>query len=84
MDIGDRMRQRRKHIGMSVAQLARHTELTESAIRAIESGQTKHVRLPNGLEIADSLGVSPWWLLGEDDPLDAKIQHSLEYTRIRN
>jgi transcriptional regulator with XRE-family HTH domain len=42
--------------------------LTEGAIRQIESGQTKSASLANGLRIAHVLNVSPWALLGEEEP----------------
>jgi transcriptional regulator with XRE-family HTH domain len=67
-EFGKRLRRAREQAHLTVGKLAQNVGLTEGAIRQMERGLTKNAVLPNGLEIAHVLGVSPWWLVGKDEP----------------
>lgn len=65
MGIGGRVRQRRIELGLTIAELAKASDLSNSAISELESGRSKGS--PSIHKIAAALEVSPEWLGGESD-----------------
>jgi transcriptional regulator with XRE-family HTH domain len=69
--IGERLRRLRESSGLSVLALARVAGIGENAVRKIESGDSKQPSFTTGVRIAKALGVSPWELAGEREPLQS-------------
>lgn len=68
---GKRLRRIRESRSFSLTELGFLTGVSESAIRQMESGQTKYASLPVGVRIAEVLGVTPSYLaFGEGDGRD--------------
>ncbi len=65
---GDRLKAAREAAGLSVGKLAQAVEVTEGAIRQMESGQTKSASLKIGIRLARALQVSSEMLAGEPGP----------------
>jgi transcriptional regulator with XRE-family HTH domain len=59
---GARLRRLRVARGLSCTQLASRVGVTESAIRQMESGQTKIASFITGLRIAKELSTTAWYL----------------------
>lgn len=69
---GERVRALRTQRAMTLSELARRVEVTEGAIRQMESGQTKSASLVVGLRLARLFEVSPWFLAtGRDAPAES-------------
>ena len=67
MNIANRIKERRKILGMTQQALAEAVGVTQNAIHKLEDGTTQKPR--NILEIAKILKCQPSWLLfGRDDP----------------
>jgi transcriptional regulator with XRE-family HTH domain len=72
--IGMRLRRLRLAHGLSAAALARKVNVTEAAIRAIETGDSKSPSFTVGVRLADALGVTARFLAFGDGPdLEARI-----------
>lgn len=70
--VGERVRRLREAQGWSEAVLAGMIGLTEAAIKKLESSGSKAPSFPNGLLMAQALGVSAWMLaFGTDPPVQA-------------
>ncbi len=66
---GERLRTLRMQHALTPSELARRVDVTEGAIRQMESGQTKSASFVVGLRLARLLDVSPWFLAtGADAP----------------
>ena len=63
MDIGDRIKQRRKDLKLTQRQLGKLVGVTGSAISQMELGQTQHLLAKHALALAKTLNVSVEWLL---------------------
>jgi transcriptional regulator with XRE-family HTH domain len=68
---GDRLRSLRTRRRLTTSALARAVDVTESAIRQMESGQTKSASFAVGLRLARVLKVTPWFLATGDEAGDA-------------
>ena len=69
---GERLRALRMKRALTPSELARRVDVTEGAIRQMESGQTKSASFAVGLRLARLLEVSPWYLAtGADAPAEA-------------
>lgn len=72
--IGMRLRRLRVAHGLSAAALARTVNVTEAAIRAIETGDSKSPSFPVGVRLAEALGVTARYLAFGDGPdLEARV-----------
>jgi transcriptional regulator with XRE-family HTH domain len=67
---GERLKSLRTRRRMTPSALARAVDVTESAIRQMESGQTKSASFAVGLRLARALGVTPWFLATGDEKAD--------------
>ena len=56
--LGERIRARRKEVGMTAARLAAAAHVTENAIRKLESGDSIEPRFSTGMRIAEALELS--------------------------
>lgn len=62
--MGRRIKTTRRAKGLTAAELARKTGVTENAIRKLESGDSKEPRFTTAMRIADALGVAPNFISG--------------------
>ena len=68
MSISERIKERRKALGITQEQLAKMVGVSQNAIHKLEDGTTKKPR--NILELAKVLGCQPDWLQsGKDEPV---------------
>lgn len=68
-ELKHRLRRLRERAGFTPSSLAHAVNVTEGAIRQMESGQTKSPSFPVGILLAHELGVTPEYLaFGEDGP----------------
>lgn len=73
--IGMRLRRLRVAHELSAAALARKVDVTEAAIRAIETGDSKSPSFTVGVRLAEALGVTPHYLAFGDGPdLEARVR----------
>lgn len=77
--IGDRIKQRRLEIGMTLEDVANMVGVAVSTIQRYERGKIEKIKLPVVESIARALRVSPEWLIGKTDDMrvnkpDAKGQ----------
>lgn len=71
VEIGLRMRQRRKELGLTLQNIADEIGVQNSTILRYEKGSFEKIKLPVIEAIAEALHVNPEWLIGEtDDPID--------------
>ena len=59
--------------GLSAAALARTVTVTEAAIRAIETGDSKSPSFAVGVRLAEALGVTPRFLASEKDRISRRV-----------
>jgi uncharacterized protein len=62
--LGERIRVRRKEVGMTAARLAAAAGVTENAIRKLEAGDSAEPRFSTGIRIAEALELSSDELAG--------------------
>lgn len=67
--IGDRIRQRRQQIGLTLNDIAIEIGVAKSTIQRYESGDIEKLKLPVIEAIARVLSVSPSWLCGKSDDM---------------
>lgn len=65
-EIADRIRSRRKELGLSYQDLADRTGMNKSSLQRYENGAIANVPLHRLESIAKALCVSPEWLMGWD------------------
>lgn len=68
--IGERIRQRRKALNISVVDVAAYTGLSKATIHRYESGDIKDIKLPVLETIAVILDVNPMWLIGKSETME--------------
>jgi uncharacterized protein len=56
--LGERIKARRREVGMTAARLAAAAGVTENAIRKLESGDSAEPRFTTGVRIAEALALS--------------------------
>lgn len=67
IEIGQRIKQRRKALNISVVDIANHTGLSKATIHRYESGDIKDIKLPILEKVATILDVEPAWLIGKSE-----------------
>lgn len=72
--IGSRIRERRRELNITQADLAKRMGLTRPALSLLESGDTKTIAGDKLLRAAKALNVSPEWLGGGPEPA-SKAHH---------
>lgn len=91
INIGKRIKSRRKELGISVSDLSNVTGLSKATLHRYENGEIKRIKLPTIESIALKLDVNPMWLIGKsnnkipkgDDTRDlyAVLSHALNLIR---
>lgn len=70
-EIGQRMRSRRKELGLTLQEVADRVGVQNSTIYRYEAGKIAKIKLPVIEAIASALNVNPSWLIGTiDDPTE--------------
>ena len=71
MNIGERIKKRRKQIDMSAETLAEKLGIAPSTIYRYESGDINKVSSEMVMQFADILRITPGWIMGwEEEPYD--------------
>ena len=68
-EIGRRIKQRRKQLGLSLQEVADEVKLVKSTISRYETGAIVSVSMPTLRAIAQALRVDVSWLTGETDKM---------------
>lgn len=68
--IGERLRRRRKALGISAVDIAARAGLSKATIHRYESGDIKSIKLPTVELLAETLQVNPLWLIGKSDRME--------------
>ena len=71
--VGERVRQRRKALGMTQEQLEAASGVPQGSISRIESGTAEDVYASTVIGFAKALKVSTDWLLGLTSELEGKV-----------
>ena len=69
IEIGRRIRDRRKELGMTLQDVARAANVAASTVQRYEAGKFDRIKLPVLEAIADALKVNPEWLSLKTDDL---------------
>lgn len=80
--IGRRIEQRRKELGLTLADLAAAVDLSASTIQRYEKGHFDKIKLPVLQAIASALKVAPEWLMCLDAPSASVPPAPREYIRV--
>lgn len=67
INVGERIKERREELNMSVAELAERLSMSKATIHRYENGEIKNIKAPVAMAIAHELKVSSAWLLGKTD-----------------
>lgn len=69
MEIQDRIKERRKSLGLTLKDVAKALGVTEATVSRYETGEIRNVKLNNFAELARVLKCTPGYLMGwEDSP----------------
>jgi transcriptional regulator with XRE-family HTH domain len=69
MDVGKRIKQRRKSLGLSAEEVAKKIGVSPATVYRYESADILHMRSDRLRPIAEALGTTPDYLMGwTDDP----------------
>ena len=60
--------------GLNDTQVGEMMGTTADAARKLRIGEIRSIKLENALRLCRRLGISPWYLAGEVEPLDATPQ----------
>lgn len=66
-EIGERIKQRRKEIGISAADLSERLQMSKATIHRYESGEIKTIKLPVIEVISKELKCNPAWIIGKSN-----------------
>lgn len=74
MQIGDRIKNRRTEIGLTLKEVAEQIGVKEATVQRYESGNIKTLKQETIAKIAQVLKVSPSYLMGwDEDPLPSNV-----------
>lgn len=73
MNMSDRIKDRRKVLGLTQEELATKLGLQKSAIAKYENGRVENIKRSTILKMADILECSPCYLLGWDNEYTNKV-----------
>jgi transcriptional regulator with XRE-family HTH domain len=79
--LGDRMRIRRRELGLSQVQLGIESSTNQAVIQKIENGRLVSLRPRNIEQIADALEVTPGWLLFGPTEFEKEATNLLQVLR---
>ena len=66
-DTGKRIKERRKEMNISAAELAERLGLSKATIHRYENGDIKNIKIPVLEALADVLKVNPLWLIDKSN-----------------
>ena len=66
-DIGSRIKERRKALDMSAAELASRLSMSKATIHRYENGDIRNIKMPVISSISRVLRCNPAWLLGKTE-----------------
>lgn len=67
MTFGERIKDRRLELGLTLKQLAEKLDISEATMQRYESGKIKNLSPEKVSRIAEALEMPAGWLLGEDE-----------------
>lgn len=70
VDIGKRIRERRREQGVSVVDIADSTGLSKATIHRYENGEIRNIKIPIIESIAETLNCNPLWLVGKSETIE--------------
>lgn len=76
-DVGIKIKERRKELDVSAADLAERLGLSKATIHRYENGDIKNIKLPVIDAVAQVLKVNPLWLLGKSDIKDGHTSYDV-------
>ena len=78
-EIGLRLAEARKELGMTMDDLAQKVGVAKSTIQRYEAGKIEHIKMPVIESIANAMGVNPCWLIGksEDKQIEEDPEHDI-------
>lgn len=82
MSIGNRVRGRRKELGMTQVDLARSCGITQASLSNIETGETKSLRGMTLLALARALRTTTRWIMSGKGPHEPEPQLSAQEERL--
>lgn len=68
--VGNRIKEARSIRGMTLDDVAEEVKVAKSTIQRYETAQIQSLKMPVIEAIANTLGVNPVWLMGEDAPME--------------
>lgn len=78
----DRLKSRRKELGLTLLQVAKRVGISEGTVQRWENGIIKSLRYENVVKLADALETTPAYLMGwEEHPVDV-YHYDAEENRI--
>lgn len=76
-DTGERIKERRRELDISAADLAERLGLSKATIHRYENGDIARIKLPTIDAMAQILKVNPLWLLGKSDVKDGHMSYDV-------
>lgn len=73
-EIGNRIRERRQELGISVQEIAFRLHMSKATIHRYESGDIRTIKLPVVESLAKELKCNPVWLIGKSDRKEAATE----------
>lgn len=83
-DIGARIKERRRALDMSAADLAARLSMSKATIHRYENGEISKIKMPVVMSISRVLKVNPAWLLGKSDCPDLTSNPEERYFELEN
>lgn len=77
MLINDKLKARRKEIGLTMAQVAEKVGVSEATVSRWESGDISNMKRDRIAAYANALNVSPAYIMGMDDPLPSTLEKQI-------
>lgn len=78
MNIGEKLKIRRKELNLTMLQVAKKTGVSEATVSRWESGDIANMRRDKIVSLANALKVTPAFIMGETDnpaSLDEQLSH---------
>ena len=72
----ERIKQRRKELGMSYQELAALTGISKSTLQRYETGSIRNIPLDKLDVLAEGLGTTAMYILGKPEPANAEMINS--------
>lgn len=74
MDIGERIKQRREQINMTLKEVAERLNVSEATVQRYESGNIKNLKQSTISELSVILNVDPCWIMGWKAKTNSNVQ----------